>query len=422
MSAQLSWADYRPRPLPEPHVLTEQRRQREAARPADQSVEAMAARAIAERAATKAGEALQSAEQRIAGMFRTRDDLRAMPELEPLVEGYLYLDTVARPVGEPGSYKSFLALDWAASVVTGRQWQGKPVTQGRAVYLVGEGVRGIDARLTAWEVHRNGGESAPVEVFDGVVDLAAPAQRDRPTDWQALGRALVAMAPSLIVVDTQARYTPGHEENSATDMGVFIHNLDALRRVTGACVLLVHHTSRGTDHGRGSTAIEGGVQTELVVVRDKRGAIRLKTEKQKDIEEPDPLPLLAVPVAGTSSIVLDGVGGTAGDPFTSVPASVTAESPAHERLAAVMHRVFGHGTSGASKAEAKAALQGDDELRIAGEARKVSRRFPEAWAALEARNALEPMVSTATGNPVQRFKVTGAYAASLGLVDDADSV
>lgn len=364
--------------------------------------------------ADKATQAKAAVEERVKSSFRTRDDLRNMPDPEPLVDGYLYLDSVARLVGPPGSYKSFLALDWAASVVTGRPWHGKAVTGGKVVYLVGEGVRGIDSRLKAWELSRNEGLPADVDVFDGIVDLAGAASD--AAEWVILGRIMQSIKPALIVIDTQARYTPGHEENSATDMSVLIHNLDLLRRITGACVLIVHHNTRGTEHARGSTAIEGGVQTELLMVKDKRGAVRLKTVKQKDIEEPDPLPLLVAPVEGTGSIVLDAVGtGATGDPFDVLPPRIHAESPYHERLAAVMYRVFDHGKSGANKAEAKAALQGDTELRIDGDTRKLSRRFSQAWATLEGRNCLEPMMSAATGNPVQRFKITADYAAELGL-------
>jgi hypothetical protein len=354
-------------------------------------------------------------EERVGAAFRNRDDLRAMPALDPLVDGFLYLDTVARLVGPPGSYKSFLALDWAASVVTGTPWHGQAVAQGGVVYLVGEGVRGIDARLTAWERRRLDGKPAEVEVFDGIVDLAAP--NTDAAEWVVLGRAMEQRKPALIVIDTQARYTPGHDENSSTDMGILVDNLDTLRRLTGACVLLVHHTTRGTEHGRGSTAIEGGVQTELVMTPGKRGTVKLKTEKQKDTAEPDPIELHAVAVEGTSSIVLDtadlGV-----DPLDlPAPERVNASSPIHERLARVVFETFNHGTTGCTKVEAKAALQADNDLKITGDPRAVGKRFPQAWSTLESRGRLEQMTSAANGNPVMRYKITDEYAAELDLGD-----
>jgi hypothetical protein len=375
--------------------------------PASESVDDYVKRLVVTKQADKAATARRAAESKVEAAMRTRMDLRNLPALEPLVDGFLYLDTVARLVGPPGSYKSFLALDWAASVVTGTAWHGQAVAQGTAVYLVGEGVRGIDARLTAWERHRHGGVPADLDVFDGIVDLAAPAEDT--AEWVALTRMLMHLRPSLVVVDTQARYTPGHEENSSTDMGVLVNNLDTIRRQTGACVLLVHHTTRGTEHARGSTAIEGGVQTELVMSPGKKGIVKLKTEKQKDIEEPDAIELHAVPVEGTSSIVLDSAD-LGIDPLDlPAPPRVNAASPIHERLARVMFETFDHGTSGATKAEAKIALQGDPDLKIVAEARNAGKRFSEAWSKLEEGGHLDRIGGR------DKYKITAAYAAELDL-------
>lgn len=381
--------------------------------PVSESLDDFVARLVNQKGADKLAAARAAAEGKVGAAFRSRADLRNMPALEPLVDGFLYLDTVARLVGPPGSYKSFLALDWAASVVTGTPWHGQGVTQGGVVYLVGEGVRGIDARLTAWERHRYGGQPAEVEVFDGIVDLAAPGTD--AAEWVALGRTLQQRKPLLIVIDTQARYTPGHEENSSTEMGVLVNNLDTLRRITGACVLLVHHTTRGTDHGRGSTAIEGGVQTELVMTPGKKGTVKLKTEKQKDIEEPEPIELHAVAVEGTTSMVLDSAD-LGVDPLDlPAPERVNASSPIHERLARVIFEAFNHGTTGCTKAEARAAMQADNDLKIVGDSRAVGRRFPQAWSTLEGAKRLEMQDSPATGNPVAKYKITAAYAAELEL-------
>ncbi|NIL86471.1 hypothetical protein RhoFasGS6_03873 [Rhodococcus fascians] len=401
------------RPVPKHAPLQGDTRYNPAASPPSESLDAMVARMASGKNADKLATARANAEAKVAGAMRSRADLATMPALEPLVDGFLYLDTVARLVGPPGSYKSFLALDWAASVATGTPWHGQAVAKGGVVYLVGEGVRGIDARLTAWERHRLDGKPAEVEVFDGIVDLAAP-QTDA-AEWVALARLLFWRKPSLIVVDTQARYTPGHEENSSTDMGILVNNLDALRRGTGACVLLVHHTTRGTEHARGSTAIEGGVQTELVMTPGKRGTVKLKTEKQKDIEEPEPVELHAVAVEGTTSIVLDSAD-LGVDPL-DLPATerVNATSPIYERLARVIVETFNHGTTGCTKVEAKAALQADHDLKITGDPRTVGKRFPQAWSTLESRGHLEMVISAATGNPVMRYKITAAYAAELDL-------
>ena len=56
--------------------------------------------------------------------------------------------------GPPGSYKSFIALDIAEAVATGRQWMGNQVTNpGAVLYIAGEGHGGIGARIKACKIN-----------------------------------------------------------------------------------------------------------------------------------------------------------------------------------------------------------------------------------------------------------------------------
>lgn len=220
-----------------------------------------------------------------------------------------------------------------------------------------------------------------------------------------------------------ARYTSGHDENSAQDMGQLITNLDVLRRVTGACVLVVHHTTRGTTHGRGSTAVEGAMQSVFLMNRGK-DVVELSTTKQKDSPEAEPVQFTAKDVPAASSIVLDPVADNM-DPFT-MPTGVGQHSPNYVRVAAALYRTFGPGTSGGTKTEVRTVLQANEDLRLPGESRAVSSAFYNAWAVLEKRGAL----TKATGN---RFHLTDEAAVEYGLVeapmkpyenvvDDADEV
>src|SRR5687768_9638876 len=53
--------------------------------------------------------------------------------------------------GPSGEGKSFVALDWALSVATGRDWQGHATKKGTVLYVVAEGGRGIKKRIAAWK-------------------------------------------------------------------------------------------------------------------------------------------------------------------------------------------------------------------------------------------------------------------------------
>jgi hypothetical protein len=82
----------------------------------------------------------------------TRSQLRILPDPEPLIDNVLDQGTTALLYGKWGTAKTFIALDWAACVATGRAWQDRPTEQRRVLYVVGEGAFGFKGRIDAWEV------------------------------------------------------------------------------------------------------------------------------------------------------------------------------------------------------------------------------------------------------------------------------
>lgn len=231
-----------------------------------------------------------------------------LPALEPLVGDLLHKDTLARIIGPSGHMKSFVTIDVAAHVGTGRPWHGHPVSQGTVIYLVAEGARGIRKRVRAWERHHR-------TRMDNVLFLPRPVQALDP-EWLTLIEACRRMQPALIVIDTQARVSVGVEENSAKELGLVIDRMEQLRAATAACVLLIHHTGHVGDHGRGSTSAKGALQSELHVSKkgDKAAntLVTVKTGKQKDDEETGDIQF------GLKVVSLPGEAKADGSPVTSV--------------------------------------------------------------------------------------------------------
>ncbi|HZF92036.1 AAA family ATPase [Streptomyces sp.] len=231
-----------------------------------------------------------------------------MPTLEPLVGDLLHLDSLARIIGPSGHMKSFVTIDLAGHVGTGMQWHGHYVRQGTVVYLVAEGARGIRKRVRAWEKHYG-------VRMDNVLFLPRPVQAMGP-EWDTLIEAMRRLAPEMIVIDTQARVSVGVEENSNTEVGVVIERMEDLRRATGACVLVVHHTGHVGEHGRGASSAKGALQSELHVSKKGDNAkniiVTVKVGKQKDDEEGADLQF------GLRVITLDGEAKPDGRPVTSV--------------------------------------------------------------------------------------------------------
>jgi AAA domain len=200
--------------------------------------------------------------------------LGQIPAPQPLIDGWLALDTLAWLFGERGHCKSFVALDMAACVANGIDWHGYPVKQTRVLYAVLEGAAGVHARTQTWRAYYQ----QPSTGIDFLVPRP-PLQIVR--DATVLTALAAESGAGLIVIDTQNRATVGLDENSNVDMGRMIAALDMVRDRTGACVLVVHHSSVGTHRPRGHSSIDGAATTMIRVAKDGR-LIKVENGKQRE--------------------------------------------------------------------------------------------------------------------------------------------
>lgn len=164
-------------------------------------------------------------------------------------------------VGDSGVGKSAVVLDMLCHMAMGWPWRGKETRQCSTLYLAGESIHGALDRLKTWaRVHE-----AP-EVLDRVWVMQGTPQVSGDAVYLAKVEETVLRAGlEVIVVDTLARATVGLEENAAKDMGTVNGVFDRLMRDTGASLWYVHHVTRGTQHGRGSTALYGAVDSEVLI-------------------------------------------------------------------------------------------------------------------------------------------------------------
>lgn len=236
--------------------------------------------------------------ERLRAALIRSSQLDDIPEPEPLISDILYRNSIAWLIGPPGNGKSFVAIDMAGCVSCGEIWQGYRATKGDVLYLIAEGVSGIKQRVRAWE-------SAMGQPMNDVQFLPVAVQSANEDDWSAFVQLSREIRPALIVIDTQARVTVGMEENSAKDMGEFVHRVERLRVASGACVLVVHHQGRSGDHMRGSTALEGAATTIIKVAKDE-DSVEVECMKQKDAPEFDKINLRLV--SHDSSAILSPTG------------------------------------------------------------------------------------------------------------------
>jgi hypothetical protein len=270
---------------------------------ADQETTAQLEERIARRANGAGNGDTPSLLDRMRSALLDPDALEALPPPVPLVAGWLNLDSLAMVYGPSGAGKTFLGLDLALHVVTGSWWHGNEVTARPVMYVIAEGVAGTPKRVKVWREHHQVyrlGDHQPIRWLPQAVNL---------TDMMAvaaIAELCAELQPGLVVFDTLARCALGAEENSAKDMGKVVASLDHVRRVTGACVLLVHHSGKDASLGsRGSTALRGAMDTELELTTGE-GRVTLKCSKQKDGAPPPPLRLALIPRDDTCILVPAG--------------------------------------------------------------------------------------------------------------------
>lgn len=221
------------------------------------------------------------------------DDIEIDPEPEFLVHGLLTAGGLSAIWGEPGCGKSFLALDLAMSVATGRPFLGRTVQAGGVVYVAAEGGRGFKKRVVAYRQRRGIPAGAPFALIPANVDLCTEHhETDALLDEIRRIASGIDCPLRLVVIDTLARAMSGGNENDSLDMGHLIKNADRIREATGANVMFVHHNGKDKDRKtRGHSSFYGALDTGIeVAVSEATGARRAVLMKQKDSEDGIELP------------------------------------------------------------------------------------------------------------------------------------
>lgn len=190
-----------------------------------------------------------------------------------LLEGLVPRESFAVLYGKPKAGKSLLALDWALQIAH----RGEPV-----LYVAGEGLGGYGKRLKAW--YEVSGEELNPEtplLFCNQLDLGDGGTVSRLIKattahelWQGEnfddieGYVEYVKNTSLVVIDTLSRSLPGGDENDAAAMTQAIQNIDLIRTMTKAAVLVIHHQTKDSADDenareRGSSTLRGAADVML---------------------------------------------------------------------------------------------------------------------------------------------------------------
>lgn len=221
-------------------------------------------------------------------LLRHADDL-GDTRIEWLIPGEVPANGFTVLFGASGSYKSFRALDYAEQVAQ----------RDVVVYIAAEGTAGYSKRVKAWCQHHHRRAGKLYFWLDAVSMLDPDAVEQFVIEISAL-------RPRLIVIDTLARCMLGGDENSAKDMGLFIHACNVLQKELNTAVMVVHHSGKNGTSERGSSALRGAADSMIEMTSDD-GVIKIACSKTKDEQQFDAYYLKPVEVhlpGDESSLVL----------------------------------------------------------------------------------------------------------------------
>jgi hypothetical protein len=208
-------------------------------------------------------------------------------ELKPpvwLLKGFIEQGTLNLLFGEPGTFKSLIALDWAFCMAAGLSWCGLRTKQVDVVILCGEGFSGQQRRLRALELKYQ--MKSPAGLYISEI----PAQMLDAGNVEWIAETIKESCPNvkLIIIDTMHRNMNG-DENSSQDIGTFINNIDMYFKPLGAATLVCHHSGHGQkDRSRGSSSIRGSMDGEFSTTKSG-GGVALTCHKSKDFESLKPM-------------------------------------------------------------------------------------------------------------------------------------
>lgn len=200
-------------------------------------------------------------------------DLLTLPKLEWLVKGALPSKGIAVIYGPSGSGKSFLCIDLAIAIASGKSWFGKRVKAAPVVYAALEGEAGLKQRVDAWKHHYG-------QLPENLNFMLQPFKLSVGDDVEELAKVLPKGC--VVFIDTLNRTAPNSDENSSKDMGVLIEAAKRLQALIDGLVVLVHHTGKNEFLGmRGHTSLPATADATIQVSR--KGSVRHWTfDKVKD--------------------------------------------------------------------------------------------------------------------------------------------
>lgn len=244
---------------------------------------AAATAARVKEAFTSDGEAPPKKRNRYSGIRAGELRVHTAPSL---IDDTLDTNASAMLIGPTGVGKTNLVVHLICCIAHGIPFFGRKTLR-RAVALVEmEGARAVQGRIIAW--HKHYGlpiQDAPILLIPESFSFASAGDASELIEALNDFAGEVGLPLGLVTIDTLHAASAGLNENDAGDVAIVLQALSRIRQVTGAASLVIHHTGLAdTTRGRGSSAVRGSADTELLIEKTETGTLTLRATKQRDLE------------------------------------------------------------------------------------------------------------------------------------------
>ncbi len=221
--------------------------------------------------------------------MRLKDAKRQIRSIDWLIDKHIKKESLVMIGGAPGSGKSYVALDMALSVATGKPWlEAHPVQQGEVILVACEGRDSLLRRVWSWEDLKNKGQDVE-DAYITQAEIVVGTDPNAVNSTEQFAKFIEAQAvkPKMIVLDTMNFTLGSCNENDSNLMTEYFTTLSRnLIRRFKCVVVLVHHTNKGKTDIRGSSAIRGALDA-LYFVDQTNGQFVIENDKHKDRDKGD---------------------------------------------------------------------------------------------------------------------------------------